>query len=83
MSGPNYTTINFQSLFKVYSSLQSAVAKLISCAAGSTTNATPGRFLMIQFQLSQTTQIGDSISNLMAQLASSVNKAIGNFRTGG
>lgn len=78
----DFTSINFQSLFKVYSSLQSAVAKLVSCAATSTTNATPGRFLMIQFQLSQTTQIGDSISNLMSQLSSSVNNAIRNFKSG-
>jgi hypothetical protein len=40
--------------------------------------ATPGRFLLVQFQMSQVTQIGDSISNLISQVQSMINAAVRN-----
>jgi hypothetical protein len=76
------TTFNFYSLFSAYQNLQVGVASLIACVAANGSQATPGRFLLVQFQLSQSSQVGDSISNLMSQLSSSINNAIRNFKSG-
>jgi len=78
----SYTSINFGSLFTSYTAMMCSVAKMIASISQQNSNATPGKFLAVQFQLSQTTQIGDSISNLISQLASSANNAIRNFKSG-
>jgi hypothetical protein len=40
--------------------------------------ATPGKFLLLQFMMSQVTQIGDSVSNLLSQVNSMINNAVRN-----
>jgi hypothetical protein len=43
--------------------------------------ATPGSFILLQFQMSQVTQIGESISNLISQVNSVIGNAIRNQKT--
>jgi hypothetical protein len=80
MTTPNWGSINFTSLINIYASLQKQVVSMIKQTAKNTSSATPGKFLLIQFQLSQTTQIGDSISNMMSSISSMVNNSIRNFK---
>jgi hypothetical protein len=77
-----FGSINFTSLIQIYVNLQSQVVSMIRDVAKSASQATPGKFLLVQFQLSQATQIGDSISNMMSQIASLVNNSIRNFKGG-
>ena len=76
-----YKGIDFQSFITVYASLQSNVAKMITCASKSS-QASPAKFLAIQFQMSVVTQVGDAISNMMSSIQSLSNTAIRNFKGG-
>jgi hypothetical protein len=44
--------------------------------------ATPGRFLLLQFAMSQVTQIGESISNLISTVNGMIKNAVSNMRGG-
>lgn len=72
--------IDFNKLVKNYINIQSKVAKLISSLSVHTSTATPGQFLMAQFQMSQMAQIGEGISNLFSLASSIVMNSIRNFK---
>jgi hypothetical protein len=44
-------------------------------------SATPGSFILLQFQMSQVTQMGESISNLISQVNTVISHAIQNQKT--
>ena len=75
-------TITFQTIIDVYAKLQSQVVSQVRAVASSISSATPGKFLLLQFSMSQVTQIGDSISNLISQVMSVCNNAVRNQKTG-
>ena len=74
-------SLSFSSLIKSYSQLQSSLAVQVNALASNISTATPGSFILLQFEMSQITQIGDSISNLIAQVNTVINKAVSNQRT--
>jgi hypothetical protein len=71
-------TITFATLIKNFIALQSKVVSAVRAVASRISQATPGKFLLLQFQMSQVTQIGDSISNLISQVMSVINIAVRN-----
>lgn len=71
-------TISFQSLISGYKKLQSQLVLQVKALASKMSQATPGSFILLQFQMSQVTQIGESISNLISQVNSVINTAIRN-----
>lgn len=73
-------SISFSSLITQYSKLQKQVLSQIQQLASSISGASPGRFLLVQFGMSQITQIGESISNMISQVNSMINMAIRNQR---
>lgn len=82
MSGPTgsqsmtqWATISFGTLINNYVALQSQVVSQVRSVASRISAATPGKFLLLQFSMSQITQVGESMSNLI----SSVNGLIGNI----
>ena len=77
----NWCTLSFGELINQYKNIQSQLVQQVKQLASRASLATPGRFLLVQFQMSQVTQIGDSISNLIAQVQSMINKAVQNQRT--
>ena len=77
-----WATISFSTLIKKYMQMQSAVVSMVRSVASRMSSATPGKFLLLQFAMSQVTQIGDSISNLLAQVNTVISNAIKNQRTG-
>lgn len=74
-------TITFSTVIKAYIRLQSMVVSAVRSVASRISSATPGRFLLLQFQMSQVTQIGQSISNVIAQVMSVINNSIRNQRS--
>ncbi|MEI8328975.1 MAG: hypothetical protein WCG14_03135 [Chlamydiia bacterium] len=79
---PYSCTMTFVTLISVYAKLQSQVVSQVRAVASSISSATPGKFLLLQFSMSQVTQIGDSISNLISQVMSVCNNAVRNQKTG-
>lgn len=80
MSMSNFCTLTFVTLICAYKKLQSALVSQVRKLASRMSQATPGAFILIQFQMSQVTQIGESISNLVAQVNTVIMKAISNQR---
>ncbi len=74
-------SLSFNTLITKYIALQEQVVKMVRELSSSVSSATPGKFLLVQFYMSSVTQVGDSISNLIAQVNSVINKSIQNQRT--
>jgi len=70
-----WATISFATLINNYCLLQSEVVSQVKSVASRISAATPGKFLLLQFSMSQITQVGESMSNLVA----SVNSLIGSI----
>ncbi len=79
----NWCTLSFGELIETYRKVQTELTQRVKELAGSSEEANPGKFLLLQFQMSQVTQIGDSISNLIAQVQSMINATIRNQRVSG
>ncbi|MBM3198186.1 MAG: hypothetical protein FJZ58_02885 [Chlamydiae bacterium] len=73
-----WATVSFTTLIKVYIQLQSQVVSQVRTVASSISAATPGKFLLLQFSMSQVTQVGDSISNLISQVQSVIMNSVRN-----
>ncbi len=74
------TVLSFNDLIKKYAQIQSKLVDQVKKLASKLSQANPGQFLLIQFQMSQVTQVGDSISNLIAQVNSMINATVRNQR---
>jgi hypothetical protein len=81
MHSPWSGSITFATLIKSYIALQSKVVSAVKNVASKISQATPGKFLLLQFQMSQVTQIGESISNLINQVQSVINNSIRNQKS--
>ena len=73
--------LTFSTLINKYSDLQSQVLQKVREVASRISVATPGKFLLLQFAMSQVTQIGDSISNLVSQVQSVIMNSIRNQKS--
>ena len=74
------TVLSFTSLIAGYAKLQSSLMVQVTRLASSMSTANPAQFILIQFEMSQVTQVGDSISNMIAQVNSVINHAVQNQR---
>ncbi|OGN65831.1 MAG: hypothetical protein A2888_01455 [Chlamydiae bacterium RIFCSPLOWO2_01_FULL_28_7] len=73
-----FAKISFTDIISKYVILQSKVVSQIKFLASSLTSAAPGKFLLVQFSMSQVTQIGESISNMIQQVNTVINNAVRN-----
>lgn len=73
--------LTFVTLIRKYSALQAQVVCQVRNVASRLSAATPGKFLLLQFSMSQVTQVGDSISNLISQVNSMINNSVRNQKT--
>ncbi len=76
-----WATLSFGDLINSYMKIQSQLVQQVKALASKASLATPGKFLLLQFQMSQVTQIGDSISNLISQVQSMINNSIRNQKS--
>lgn len=74
-------TLSFHSLISAYKRLQDALVRSVRNLASKMSQATPGSFILLQFQMSQVTQMGESISNLISQVNTVISHAIQNQKT--
>lgn len=74
-------TLSFTSLISAYKRLQSGLVQQVRALASKISQATPGSFILLQFEMAQVTQIGESISNLISQVNSVISNAIRNQKT--
>jgi hypothetical protein len=74
-------SLTFVTLIKKYSHLQAQVVSQVRNVASKLSAATPGKFLLLQFSMSQVTQVGDSISNLISQVNSMINNSVRNQKS--
>lgn len=74
-------TLSFSTLIDSYKKLQSQLVGQVKNLSRNLSTATPGSFILLQFQMSQITQIGESISNVIAQVNSVINHAVQSQRT--
>jgi hypothetical protein len=81
MALTNWCTLSFGDLINQYKNIQSQLVVQVKQLASRSSLATPGRFLLVQFQMSQVTQIGDSISNLISQVQSMINASVRNQKS--
>lgn len=78
---PDHISLKLGSLICAYVNVQRGVVKQIKRLASSMSSASPGRFLLLQFQMAQVTQVGDSISNIISQVNSMISNAVRNQKT--
>jgi len=76
-----WASITFHTLISNYIKLQSGVVSAVRNIASHPSTATPGKFLLLQFMMSQVTQVGESISNLVSQVMSVINMSIRNQKS--
>jgi len=76
-----WASISFNTLIQKYIQIQSRVVSQVRAVASKMSSATPGQFLLLQFSMSQVTQIGESISNLISQVQSVINNAVRNQKS--
>jgi len=69
-------TLSFSSLISAYQKLQSNLMSQVRNLARNASSAQPGAFILLQFQMAQITQIGESISNMISQVNSVINHAV-------
>ena len=81
MGAPHPVSLTFYTLIKKYSALQAEVVSQVRNVASRLSAATPGKFLLLQFSMSQVTQVGDSISNLISQVNSMINNSVRNQKS--
>lgn len=82
MSQPSrWGSLSFDKLINIYVTKQQSVVALVNEVAKDSSTATPGKFLLLQFAMSQVTQIGDSISNLLSQVNSAISNSIRNQKS--
>ena len=72
------TRLQLSQLIDVYAELQRGVVGQVRTLASQISAATPGKFLLLQFSMSQVTQIGDSIGNLISTVNASIANSIRN-----
>jgi hypothetical protein len=78
MSKTPGVTLSFKSLISAYKKLQDKLMSQVRALASKISSAQPGSFILLQFQMSQVAQIGESISNLIAQVNTVITHSIQN-----
>ncbi len=74
-------TLSFHTLISAYKRLQDQLVKQVRGLASKMSQATPGSFILLQFEMAQVTQMGESISNLISQVNTVISNAIRNQKT--
>lgn len=74
-------TLSFMSLISAYKRLQDTLVRSVRSLASRMSSVNPGSFILLQFQMSTVTQMGESISNLISQVNTVVSHAIQNQKT--
>jgi hypothetical protein len=72
--------ISFNDMITKYGDAQKKVSGLVACLAKNMSSVSPGQFLLLQFQMGNLSQIGDSISNLLSSVNGIMKNTVSNMR---
>ncbi len=72
--------LSLQQLLSSYNKINAKLTKQLSQVASNVSTVSPGQFLLLQMQTSQLAQIGESISNIIAQANAIIKNTIQNQR---
>ncbi|HRW57992.1 MAG TPA: hypothetical protein P5048_00040 [Chlamydiales bacterium] len=72
--------LHFNKIIGAYAELQEQLVKDMN-SLSTKSGVAPQKFLLLQFKMSQVTQVGDTISNLISQVNSVVNNAVRNQKS--
>lgn len=75
------SVIDFGDIIANYNKLQDSVMADVKKLASKMSSANPGQFILLQFKMSQVTQVGESISNLISQVNSVINNTVRNQKS--
>lgn len=81
MTNNSGVSLSFNSLISAYRKLQQELVTSIRSLSAHMSAATPGTFILLQFQMSKVTQMGESITNLISQVNTVISHAIQNQKT--
>ena len=73
--------ISFSTLIRNYKNMQSNLLIQVRALASKSSSANAASFILLQFQMAQVTQVGESISNMVSQLNKIISNAITNQKT--
>ncbi|OGN63055.1 MAG: hypothetical protein A3F09_01525 [Chlamydiae bacterium RIFCSPHIGHO2_12_FULL_49_11] len=73
--------IKAKQLICLYNTMQKKLTSKVASLTAKGTAMTPGDFLLIQMQMAKVAQVGESLSNMLAQLSTVVQNAIRNQKT--
>lgn len=82
LGGNQWATLSFATLINKYVQLQSQVVSQVRNVASKISSATPGKFLLLQFSMSQVTQVGESMSNLISTVNSLIKSMVSQMGRG-
>jgi len=72
--------LSLQQLLSSYNKINAHLTSQLSQVAANVSTVSPGQFLLLQMQTSQLAQIGESISNIIAQANAIIKNTIQNQR---
>jgi len=72
--------LSLEQLIKSYNEINVKLTQQLSQVAANVSSTSPGQFLLLQMQTSQLAQIGESISNIIAQANAIIKNTIQNQR---
>lgn len=78
MSKTPGVTLTFNSLISAYRVIQDKLVASVRALASKMSTANPGSFILLQFQMANVTQMGESISNLISQVNTIISHSIQN-----
>ncbi len=81
MGSSDWATLSFSTLITAYTKLQSQLVSMVRTLASNISNATPGKFLLLQFGMAQVTQVGETISNLISQVNAMIMAVVRNQKS--
>lgn len=73
--------ISFKNMMAQYIQMQSKVVGMMKSLGGSSSQIQPGKFIFLQFAMSQVAQVGQSVSNVVSTLTSVISNAVRNLKT--
>lgn len=72
---------SFSSMMSGYITMQDKVVSMMKSIGSTASQIQPGKFLYLQFAMSQVAQVGQSVSNVVSTMTSVISNAVRNLKT--
>lgn len=72
---------SFSSMMTGYITMQDRVVEMMKSIGSSASQIQPGKFIYLQFAMSQVAQVGQSVSNVVSTMTSVISNAVRNLKT--